>query len=715
MKRLLVTGLKDPAGGVESAAMGYIRQFDHSELQVDVAVVGEAFSCSSEIESYGGQVWYLPSRVKDPVGYTKAISAIFKTVRYDAVWCHVSGLTNIDFLKEAQKAGVPTRVVHAHTSAFAWGNPVMRYVVPVLHRHNQKKLQNYATHLWACSEAAARFMYGDECIKAVSVIANAVDVEAFRFSPDVRARQRGVYGYTDEPVVLHVGRMCTAKNQCFLLDVFCAVLQKCPQARLLFVGDGELEQEVRAYADRIQVSHAVEFTGAVNGTRDVMQVGDVFLLPSLTEGMPVTVMEAQAAGLPCVVSAEAVPRCANVTDSIEFVSLEDSVEVWAERVLQQCGKRVLQGAEMMRVAGLDTAEAARNIQAFFTAKTVGMVTFPRAANYGTALQAIALQTAMEKHGAMAYFVDHICKKIVSADKLLDWKRIWNPKYTIAHLLNFSTARKRLARFASFAKTYMRFGSESQTADIWVAGSDQIWNGEITGNDDFYFLDFDKQNGKKTAYAASFGVTEIPKDRYPGLKELLSDFDLLTVRETSAADIIEDVVGKAVEVVSDPTLLLSATEWEKYMGAPQTREYIFVYTVFNSDRLWEFAEELSRRTGLPIKTVSYSVLHKHQAEYDYTAGPSEWLRYLADAAYVVTNSFHGVAFSVNFEKQFFYELPPVSSGVGSRLAHIAAHYGVSHRAIDVADVNKTIEYAPIKEQLQADRDHAQTCIQAILNL
>lgn len=347
---------------------------------------------------------------------------------------------------------------------------------------------------------------------------------------------------------------------------------------------------------------------------------------------------------------------------------------------------------------------------------VGIVTFPRAINYGTALQAVALQAAVSARGVQAYFAEHHCKKIEDADKPFDMKRALDIRYTAAHLLNLSTARKRARRFRDFAAAHMRFGpADPQCADVMIAGSDQIWNGAITGNDDYYFLNFKKENTKKIAYAASFGVADIPTEHHPRLRGLLMDFDRISVREKQAAELVREIAGLDVPVVPDPTLLLTKAQWAAYMAPKAEKAYIFVYTVFNSDAIWVFAEELSKKTGLPIKTVSYSTLHKHHAVYDYTASPADWLGYMAGAAYVVTNSFHGVAFSINFEKQFFYELPPARTGVASRLSYIIEHYGLSHRALSMADMEERIDFSAVREKLSEDRRVGERFLDEILCL
>lgn len=716
MRRILVTGLKDPAGGVESVVMGYIQRFDHAAVRVDVAVFSTHFSLKEKIEAYGGKVWCLPSRISSPVAYKKAVRDIFRREDYDAVWCHFSGLTNIDFLKQAKLAEVPIRIAHAHTADFAWGSPLMRYAVPILHRKNQRILSRFSTHYWSCSDAASAFMFGSQCLKKISLIPNAIDVNAFKSDEKVRRETRKEYGLSDKIVVVHVGRMCAAKNQRFVLDIFKALLEKQTNARLLFVGDGELREEIYAHAKAIGVHQKVVFVGASDGVTEFLQAGDVFLLPSVTEGFPVTVLEAQAAGLPCVVSAQAVPPSTNVSDNVTFLSLGETPAMWADAVLAVVGERDCQACEKIKKAGFDVTTCATRLQAFFCSKKVGIVTFPRAINYGTVLQALALQEAVAARGAFAYFADHFCEKIVNADKLLDGTRILDWKYVAAHLLNYPTARTRIKRFAAFATLHMRFGSEiPQDADIMIAGSDQIWNMDITGNDTYYFLDFPKRDTKKASYAASFGVESLKSEQLSSLKGLLNDFDCISVREKQAAELIKTVIGKDVPVVLDPTFLLCREEWESYMAPAKEDEYIFVYTVFNSKTVWEFAEALSTKTGLPIKTVSYSRLHKHTAAYDYTAGPSEWLRYMADAAYVVTNSFHGVAFSVNFKKQFFYELPPAASGVASRVSHITERYALTAREISVCDMAAKIEFDTVEKQLAEDIKASQTVLNAVLDL
>lgn len=312
---------------------------------------------------------------------------------------------------------------------------------------------------------------------------------------------------------------------------------------------------------------------------------------------------------------------------------------------------------------------------------IGILTFPTAINYGTALQAAALRKVLATEDNDVRFLDHRCYLIDSTNSIFDLKNIFDLKYTLAHTINFSVALKRAKNFKKFREKYIPLAADDYSKfDMVVAGSDQIWNYNLTDNDFYYFLDYPKNDKIKVSYAGSFGLSQIDEQHQQRIADLLTDFDYLSVREKQAAKIIKEHAEIEVPVVCDPTLLLDKSEWEKIASKPKASGYIFVYTVFNSDKIWEYAKELSEKTGLPIKTISYSKLHKREAIYDYTAGPDDWVSYMLGADYVVTNSFHGVAFSINFNKNFFFDMPPKKAGVGSRISDITERYSLVDRNI-----------------------------------
>ena len=335
---------------------------------------------------------------------------------------------------------------------------------------------------------------------------------------------------------------------------------------------------------------------------------------------------------------------------------------------------------------------------------LGILTFPKAINYGAALQATALRKVLLNRAEKVSFLNYSCKAIDSTSKIFDLSNIFDVKYTLAHLYNMPEAIKRQKNFSNYWKKYFDFDtSDPKDYDAVIVGSDQVWNYDLTNDDLFYFLNFKNADVKKVSYAASFGLSEIDKAHADAIVPLLNDFDFLSVREKQAAKIIKDNANIEVPVVCDPTLLLGKSDWKKIVtDKPKGSGFIFVYTVFNSDKIWEYANYLSKETGLPIKTISYSKFYKREAIYDYVAGPDDWVNYMLEADYVVTNSFHGVAFSINFNKNLFFDMPPKKAGVGSRISDITERYSLSERNIssenfiattdapDFTDANKLLE-------------------------
>ena len=346
---------------------------------------------------------------------------------------------------------------------------------------------------------------------------------------------------------------------------------------------------------------------------------------------------------------------------------------------------------------------------------VGILTFSKSINYGAALQAVALKHTVSSLGADVTVMDHPCALIDSSSKVFDFSCILSPKYVITHMINMPIAIKRAKAFKRFWSSNFEFGSDDpKNYDMVIVGSDQVWNYNLTGDDTFYFLDFKNPNVKKASYAASFGLSEIDDKHKDRISAFLNDFDAISVREKTGADIASKMTGREVPTVLDPTLLFDKERWSVLSDRNfKEKGYIFVYTVFNSDTLWDFAYKLSEKTGLPIKTISYSKFHRRNAHYSYSAGPDEWVSHIMNADYVITNSFHGFAFSVNLEKQFYFEMPPKSSGVGSRLYDMADTFGLLDRELSVAD-NGVIDYSKVTPMVEEARKHSLDFLRNILN-
>lgn len=336
-KHVLIYGPKDPIGGVEKIVFEYVRNIiiSHDDIIFDFIVYGKNFSMESELLSMGCRVLYLPSRRKNLIAYKTAIKHVFSTTTYSAVWGNYSGLTNIDLLILAKNYGVPKRIAHSHGSRLYWGNRVMKYVVYILHYYNKFfRLTNYATDYWACSRMAGCFMFPKNVHSKMSVIPNAVDTG--KFYPDLTKGyevRRCLAIPKSDFVIGHVARMCEVKNQIFLLRIMKEIIRLNSDAKLLFVGDGELREDIEREIRRLDLQNQVILTGDRDDVPNLLRAMNVFVLTSFSEGLSVSAVEAQACGLPCVLPTT-VSSETDIIGIATFLSLDDDAEIWAREILK---------------------------------------------------------------------------------------------------------------------------------------------------------------------------------------------------------------------------------------------------------------------------------------------------------------------------------------------------------------------------------------------
>jgi len=216
MIKVLVSGLKEPVGGLEKVVFEYakplIKKYD---IHFDFIIFNKNFSKEQELSRLG-TIFHVTSRKDNLKKYKEELEDIFRKTSYDAVWGNYTGLTNIDLLVLAKKHNVPVRIAHSHVSALSWGSHVMEYIVKLLHYYNKKRLPKFATHYWGCSESACSFMFPSKVKNNFTVIKNAVDLNIFHPDKHKRNTVREELGiFSSAPIIGHVARMCKEKNQFF--------------------------------------------------------------------------------------------------------------------------------------------------------------------------------------------------------------------------------------------------------------------------------------------------------------------------------------------------------------------------------------------------------------------------------------------------------------------------------------------------------------------
>ncbi len=360
--RVLVVGMTATVGGIENFLMAYCGRIDKKRVRFDF-LTRFADAVYAEKRAAIGKTYVIPRRSEDPIRYYQEIRAFFEAHgrEYDVIWDNECMFNDMTPLKMAREFGIPVRIAHAHNpqnmdlSARGRGQEL-------LHRMQRPRLGKAANVLWACSEASARWVCPAMDIPA-TVIANAIDVSAFRFQPEVRAEVRAHYGLEDCLVVGHVGRLQYQKNQTFLLDAFARLHQREKRARLILAGDGPDLTDLEAKAVSLGVSHEVLFLGVRDDVPRLMQAFDLFAMPSHFEGLGMAALEAQAAGLPCILS-DHVPQETAVAADATFLPADDP-DLWAEKmldVLEATEERIRpDNAGLMAEAGYEITAAAEKL------------------------------------------------------------------------------------------------------------------------------------------------------------------------------------------------------------------------------------------------------------------------------------------------------------------------------------------------------------------
>ena len=348
-------------GGLETMLMNYYRHIDRDKIQFDFLVHRDfEADYDEEILSLGGRIYHVSRLIPWSRSYREKLKTFFrKHPEYKIVHVHQDCLSSVA-LQCAAECGVPVRIAHSHAAS---QDKNIKYLIK---RHYMKQIPRYATDLFACSKAAGDWMFGGS---SYHLVKNAVEAEQFAFDADTAAAVREEFGLGDNLVAGHIGRFSPQKNHDYLIDIFAACVKIHPDARLLLVGDGECRPQIEKKVNNLNLEKHVIFTGIRSDVARLLQAMDVFLFPSIYEGLPVTMVEAQAAGVPCVVS-DAVTAESRITEGlVDVCSLQDSPDIWALAALKQAAGGHEDHLAEIKEAGYDVSEAAGRLQNFYLQKT----------------------------------------------------------------------------------------------------------------------------------------------------------------------------------------------------------------------------------------------------------------------------------------------------------------------------------------------------------
>lgn len=343
MIRVFMVGMSTDKGGVEA----YI-----SNLSIFLSDEKYEIVYSWPVMEVNGKMWVCPRNRHNYYEYAKFWKRFFKENRFDVVYYNTCDIVSVDMLKFAKKAGVPVRIIHSHSTDTQFKKRWFHYLTE---KYNRKNIEKIATNLLACSEEAGKWMFDKS---KFTVIKNGINLQTYEFNEQFREECRKSIGIKDEYLIGCVGRLVLPKNPEMSVEIMKEISKLNATAKFVFVGDGELRPQVEQKIKEYNLEDRIVLLGPRDDANKWYSALDCLVMPSLFEGLPFTLVEAQAAGLSCVVS-NAVSSDANITGLIEYVDLNQSTKVWAEHILETCEKERLDTKEQLKKAGYsiqDTVE-----------------------------------------------------------------------------------------------------------------------------------------------------------------------------------------------------------------------------------------------------------------------------------------------------------------------------------------------------------------------
>ena len=349
-------------GGVEAVVMNFYRNIDRNKIQFTFVCDEDSTDIPyEEIEKLGGKIIIVPPYSK-PFKYHSALKKALKEDDYKIIHSHISTMS-VFSLFAAKCAGVPVRIAHSHSTTNK--KEKKKNLMKQILRPFSKV---FATDYMCCSELAGRWLFGNkEYDKGnVYLLNNAIDLDKFKYNESLRKKKRKELGIKDDTLVIgHIGRFVAQKNHDFLIDIFNEIHKKNNNSILLLAGQGPLMEDIKNKVKELNLEDSVKFLGQRNDANELYQAFDVFLLPSLYEGLPVVGVEAQAAGLLCYLSDD-MTKETKVLDITKFMSLNNTPEEWANNILDDVKKyKRIDTSKEMTAKNFNIKEEAKKLEEYY--------------------------------------------------------------------------------------------------------------------------------------------------------------------------------------------------------------------------------------------------------------------------------------------------------------------------------------------------------------
>ena len=350
-------------GGITQYVLKNWKYIDKSRFQFDFATMSKELDFAAELEKEGCRVYYISCYAEENERrFIDEFREILRKGEYDIVHLHTKQWKSFNVEKLAREAGIKKIIVHSHSTGIDTIDEDKRKAEILLHDKMKNELtEDIATDFWACSQKAAEFLFGNKIPKErIKIMNNAIELEQFRYNKMVREKTRKEFGIEDKFVVGHIGRFAYQKNHEFLIEMFAELCRKEKNAVLLLAGDGELRDAMQKKVADLGIKDRVIFAGYRSDVNKLLQAMDIFCFPSYFEGLGISLIEAQAADLPCLCS-EAIPKETKILKRFWRLRLDKGI--WVEKIITSCGENAREGREKdMKECGYDIRVQIRNIE-----------------------------------------------------------------------------------------------------------------------------------------------------------------------------------------------------------------------------------------------------------------------------------------------------------------------------------------------------------------
>ena len=361
MKKISVLhiGIACEKGGIESFIVNVCSHLDQSRYLLSIIADCKNSPVEQELKQIGGKVLHIPSAVEDKIGYIKGLWTIIDKNRYDVVHIHKNSLANPVAIYICYLKGIKKIILHSHNTQPTNANSNVK-----VHEVFKKMTAKIPMIRLACSKQAAEWMYPENV--TYEILHNGIQTAQYQLDSQKRQKKRHELGIeNDMTAFCAIGRLTKQKNPIFLVDIFTQIRKRKENCRLYFVGNGVMAHEVKLYAKKSEFYKDIYFLGTRNDIPDLLQAFDLLLMPSLYEGLPIAAIEAQAAGLPLLIS-DNVDKDVKLTPFTEYESIEKSPEIWAEHTLELKKSERNNSTDLIVKSGYDIMNTVVKIQQIYS-------------------------------------------------------------------------------------------------------------------------------------------------------------------------------------------------------------------------------------------------------------------------------------------------------------------------------------------------------------